>query len=193
MSDITDPEIHRQRQEALFAYMTSITEAAERAAWERLLELKMVREVPERFKVADAMGDVRSPALAAFWFANTPEAARASQAWLAKLGLEITEPAASPLDAFWESPWQSDELPRDKRGAAAAPAPGWVGWRGISGSTTGDIDREDQWSERIAEAHPMRLGNSATYALAEEMVANRRSKKSLVELVNWLLMGAAGR
>lgn len=48
-------------------------------------------------------------------------------------------------------------------------------------------DKPDAWSEQIAEAHPTRTGNHATYAKALEMVGNRHSKGALVELVNWLL------
>lgn len=57
-------------------------------------------------------------------------------------------------------------------------------------STTGQAawaDRPDQWSEQVAEAHPLKTGNHAAYERALEMVGNRHSKGALVELVCWLL------
>lgn len=50
-------------------------------------------------------------------------------------------------------------------------------------------DKPDQWSDRIAAAHPMETGDHDTYGRAMEMVGNRHSKAALVELVNWLLKG----
>jgi hypothetical protein len=50
-------------------------------------------------------------------------------------------------------------------------------------------DRDDEWSARIAVAHPLRTGDDATYGVAMRMVGNRHSKGALVELVNWLLKG----
>jgi len=50
-------------------------------------------------------------------------------------------------------------------------------------------DKDDEWSARIAAAHPLQTGDAATYGVAMEMVGNRHSKGALVELVNWLLKG----
>ncbi len=50
-------------------------------------------------------------------------------------------------------------------------------------------DRKDEWSDKIAAAHPVFSGSHKTYSTAQEMVGNRHTKSSLVELVNWLLMG----
>lgn len=50
------------------------------------------------------------------------------------------------------------------------------------------LDREDQWSADIAEAHPTRTGTHREYGVAMEMVGNRHSKHALVELVHWLLV-----
>lgn len=50
-------------------------------------------------------------------------------------------------------------------------------------------DKQDQWSDRIAAAHPMETGDNDTYAIAMLMVGNRHSKAAIVELVNWLLKG----
>jgi hypothetical protein len=61
----------------------------------------------------------------------------------------------------------------------------------MSTETTGSSwgDRSDEWSKRIAAAHPMETGDHVTYIKAMEMVGNRHSKGALVELVNWLLKG----
>lgn len=48
-------------------------------------------------------------------------------------------------------------------------------------------DKPDQWQDAIAAAHPTKTGKHKSYAMAVEMVGNRRSKGALVELVNWLL------
>lgn len=53
-----------------------------------------------------------------------------------------------------------------------------------------DGDREDQWTDAIIAAHPMETGDHKTWEMAMEMVGNRHSKGSLVELVNWLLKEA---
>lgn len=50
-------------------------------------------------------------------------------------------------------------------------------------------DRDDEWTQRIADAHPLNTGDHDTYAIAMQMVGNRHSKGALVELVNWLLKG----
>lgn len=50
-----------------------------------------------------------------------------------------------------------------------------------------DGDRRDRWSERIDATHPMKNGDHKRYIIAMEMVGNRHTKHSLVELVNWLL------
>lgn len=44
---------------------------------------------------------------------------------------------------------------------------------------------EDIWA-----AHPIRTGNHDLYAEAQRLVTARHSKRSLVELVNWLLLRA---
>jgi len=49
-------------------------------------------------------------------------------------------------------------------------------------------DREDEWTSRIAEAHPTRSGSHEDYACAMRMVGARHSKRALVDLVNWLLI-----
>lgn len=51
-------------------------------------------------------------------------------------------------------------------------------------------DKEDEHTEAIAAAHPLRTGDHARYARAVEMVSARHSKYTLVDLVNWLLMRA---
>jgi hypothetical protein len=50
-------------------------------------------------------------------------------------------------------------------------------------------DRDDEWSEAVKAAHPVRSESHATYATAMQMVGARHSKGALVALVNWLLMG----
>jgi hypothetical protein len=50
---------------------------------------------------------------------------------------------------------------------------------------------EDEWSPAINAAFPTRSGSHAEYATALRMVGHRRSKGSLVELVNWLLFRVA--
>lgn len=54
-------------------------------------------------------------------------------------------------------------------------------------------DRDDEWTERIAAAHPLQTGDAETYAIAMRMVGNRHSKAALVALVNWLLMDKRDR
>ena len=49
-------------------------------------------------------------------------------------------------------------------------------------------DQEDEWSERIRAAFPTRSKSFKEYAVAMQMVGNRRSKGELVALVNWLLL-----
>lgn len=49
-------------------------------------------------------------------------------------------------------------------------------------------DVEDKWNLVIHESFPTRSGSHTEYALAMEMVGNRRSKGQLVALVNWLLI-----
>jgi hypothetical protein len=51
-------------------------------------------------------------------------------------------------------------------------------------------DADDQWSEQIDAAHPMKTGAHRQYATALEMVGHRRSKGELVALVCWLLQRA---
>ena len=48
-------------------------------------------------------------------------------------------------------------------------------------------DTPDEYSEAIALAHPLKNGDFKTYTMALEMVSNRHSKSSLVNLVGWLL------
>lgn len=48
-------------------------------------------------------------------------------------------------------------------------------------------DKPDQWQGAIEAAHPTITGKHKTYTKALEMVSNRHSKGSLVDLVNWLL------
>ena len=48
-------------------------------------------------------------------------------------------------------------------------------------------DKPDQWQAAIDAAHPTITEKHKTYAKALEMVSNRHSKGSLVDLVNWLL------
>ena len=55
-------------------------------------------------------------------------------------------------------------------------------------SEVGWSDEKDEWSELIKEAHPIHTGAHAEYEIASRMVGHRRSKVSLVELVNWLLV-----
>jgi len=50
------------------------------------------------------------------------------------------------------------------------------------------LDREDEHTEAINAVHPLRTGNHALRATANEMVGNRHSKGALVDLVNWLLV-----
>lgn len=64
---------------------------------------------------------------------------------------------------------------------------GNASWHGMGSSGWGD--KWDQWSTRIAAAHPANNGSDATYMTAMEMVGNRHSKAALVELVNWILQG----
>jgi hypothetical protein len=50
----------------------------------------------------------------------------------------------------------------------------------------GDVD--DEWTAKIAEAHPLRIGSHLEYAKAMMMVGHRYSKTQLVQLVCWLLV-----
>lgn len=52
-------------------------------------------------------------------------------------------------------------------------------------------DQPDQWTDEIAESHPLKTGDHETYATAMEMVGNRHGKFELVALVNWLLKKAS--
>ena len=47
---------------------------------------------------------------------------------------------------------------------------------------------DDEWSEEIRSAHPIRSASHEQYGEAMRMVSNRRSKFELVNLVNWLLL-----
>lgn len=49
-------------------------------------------------------------------------------------------------------------------------------------------DKDDVWSFPIDEAFPTKSGSHEQYGIAMEMVGNRRSKGSLVALVNWLIV-----
>ena len=49
------------------------------------------------------------------------------------------------------------------------------------------IDTDDEYTEAIKAAHPLKTGDHKTRQKALEMVNNRHSKSSLVDLVNYLL------
>lgn len=49
-------------------------------------------------------------------------------------------------------------------------------------------DELDEWTPAIEEAFPSRSGSHEEYAIAMRMVGNRRSKRELAALVNWLLV-----
>lgn len=51
-------------------------------------------------------------------------------------------------------------------------------------------DKDDQWTDQIKAAHPVKTGSSKHYVTALEMVGNRRGKGALVEMANWLLTRA---
>jgi hypothetical protein len=51
----------------------------------------------------------------------------------------------------------------------------------------GDYDTDDEHTEAILAAHPIKSGDWSHWNAALEMVGNRKSKGSLVMLVNWLL------
>lgn len=72
----------------------------------------------------------------------------------------------------------SDQSEREAFEATAAPALQPELWHD---------EKQDQWSPEIEAAHPMKTGAHAEYAMALEMVGNRRSKGALVALVCWLL------
>jgi hypothetical protein len=57
----------------------------------------------------------------------------------------------------------------------------------MTGTGTAWGDKDDEWTERINAAHPLKTGDNETYGIAMRMVGNRHSKGALVELVNWLL------
>lgn len=50
-------------------------------------------------------------------------------------------------------------------------------------------DREDEYTEKINAAHPLKTKRHALHDTAIYMVGNRHSKAALVDLVNWLLAG----
>ena len=50
------------------------------------------------------------------------------------------------------------------------------------------MDKEDYLTEAINQAHPLETGDHSTYGEALELVGNRHSKGSLVDLVNYLLV-----
>jgi hypothetical protein len=50
-----------------------------------------------------------------------------------------------------------------------------------------DEDVDDKYTMDIQASHPLVTGRHDLYKEALEMIHNRRSKGSLVELVNWLL------
>lgn len=49
-------------------------------------------------------------------------------------------------------------------------------------------DVDDEWTVAADAAFPTRSGSHEEYGIAMQMVGNRHSKGSLVELVNWLLV-----
>ena len=49
-------------------------------------------------------------------------------------------------------------------------------------------DVSDEWTEAIGAAHPARSDSHEEYGVAMKMVGHRRSKGTLVALVNWLLV-----
>lgn len=51
-----------------------------------------------------------------------------------------------------------------------------------------DEDVDDEFTEAIAKAHPLRTGKHALYAMARHAVSNRHSKGALVELVNLFMV-----
>ena len=57
-------------------------------------------------------------------------------------------------------------------------------------TTIPNIDVCDEYSDAIDAAHPMNTKNFNCYNRAQEMVNNRHSKGSLVDLANWLLSRA---
>jgi len=48
-------------------------------------------------------------------------------------------------------------------------------------------EKDDQWTTAIDESHPLKTKAYAAYDTAMEMVGNRRTKGSLVDLVCWLI------
>jgi len=60
--------------------------------------------------------------------------------------------------------------------------------RGRVDALAWDDTDADEWSEAIDAAFPTRSGSHDEYEIAMRMVGARRSKGSLVALVNWLLV-----
>lgn len=51
-------------------------------------------------------------------------------------------------------------------------------------------DKQDEWSDEIAQSHPLKTKRNIEYDIARKMVSNRHSKNALVDLVCWLLQKA---
>jgi hypothetical protein len=51
-------------------------------------------------------------------------------------------------------------------------------------------DKQDEWSDEIAQSHPLKTKRNIEYDIARKMVSNRHSKGALVDLVCWLLQKA---